>query len=120
MILNNFYTYKMLTLSDDKLNAEIVLNPEHEIYKGHFPEMPITPGVCQIQMVKEILSKELKRDFKIDSAKDIKFLNMINPNETNVLNLDLKLSTLENNELKINGLMSSDGRKILKIRATLV
>ena len=37
----------------DKQCFTIRLNGEHEIFKAHFPGEPITPGVCQLQMVVE-------------------------------------------------------------------
>jgi len=116
-MLNNFYNYKIIEISDEKLVANITLNKDHKVYKGHFTEMPVTPGVCQIQMLKEILSIELNKKLNLISAKDIKFLNMINPTETNELYLEIKLSILENNDIKVNGLMSAEGKKFLKIRA---
>ncbi len=116
-MLDNFYNYKIIEISDEKLIAKITLNKDHKVYKGHFPEMPITPGVCQVQMVKEILSLELKKNLKLITAKDIKFLSMINPMETSELDIEVKLKTLENNDITINGLMTAEGRKFLKIRA---
>ena len=116
-MLNNFYNYKIIEISDEKLIAKITLNKDHKIYKGHFSDMPITPGVCQLQMVKEILALELNKKLKLISAKDIKFLNMINPLEINELIIEVKLSILENGDIKINGLMTAENKKFLKIRA---
>ena len=41
----------------------IRLNPEHIIYKAHFPNYPITPGVCIIRIIRELL--ELKLGVKL-------------------------------------------------------
>lgn len=119
MLLNSFYTYTVIEKSDDKISVAIKLNAEHQVYKGHFPEMPITPGVCQVQMIKEILSTEFNQVYKIISARDIKFLNMINPNDNDQLNLEVNISYNELGELKINGIMNNGEQKVLKIRALL-
>ena len=35
----------------------IVVNENHFIYKAHFPNNPITPGVCMVQMIEEIMKE---------------------------------------------------------------
>ena len=37
----------------------VILNPDHLIYKAHFPGQPVTPGVCILQMIRELLSVEM-------------------------------------------------------------
>lgn len=52
MLLNDFF--KITDIKNaDKYTISIEMNPKHDIYKGHFPGNPITPGVCLTQMVKE-------------------------------------------------------------------
>lgn len=47
--------------------------PESPIYAAHFPGYPITPGVCLVQMVLELMGKEMT------GAKDIKFVTPLMP-----------------------------------------
>ena len=72
--------------------ADIKLNPEHEIYRGHFPGNPVVPGACQIRMITEILSEIEEREVQLKEADNVKFLAMINPHEhpTLVVKLSLK------------------------------
>ena len=49
------------------------LNPEHIIYKAHFPEQPITPGVIIVRMAVELLSESLGRRVRLVAAPNIKF-----------------------------------------------
>ena len=55
-LLESFYTEISSTdlSSENKFTAIVELNPEHKIYKGHFPEIPVAPGVTLIQMLQEI------------------------------------------------------------------
>ena len=61
IFLNSLYTIKRMLREGDsnKLSAMIRLNPSHEIFKGHFPGNPILPGVCVVQILKEILMYQL-------------------------------------------------------------
>ena len=41
------------------------LNPEHFIYQAHFPGEPVTPGVCILQIGKELLAELLQESLEI-------------------------------------------------------
>ena len=55
------------------------LNPEHIIYKAHFPEQPITPGVIIVRMAVELLSERLGRRVRLVAAPNIKFSSPLFP-----------------------------------------
>ena len=49
-------TYYHILSSDITTDAGVfcvALNADCEVYQGHFPGEPISPGVCNIQMIKE-------------------------------------------------------------------
>ena len=83
MLLPDFFTIIKIEISEarDKAVAKIRLNPDHHIFDGHFPEVPIVPGVCIIQMSKEILSQIANADLQLISSKNIKFQNLVNPSK---------------------------------------
>ena len=47
----------------------IKLNPENEVYEGHFPNEPISPGVCNINTIKECAEKIIERKNLIKKEK---------------------------------------------------
>ena len=63
MLRNSFFNILNMVSGSDGLEVMIRLNPEHEIFRAHFPGQPITPGVCQIQMVTEISEVGNERRF---------------------------------------------------------
>lgn len=67
------------TSGDNKYTYQVELNAKHPIYKGHFPAMPILPGVCTLQIIKGCLSKSTGHTIRIQSIKECKFLAPINP-----------------------------------------
>lgn len=83
MLLPDFYqlnTISVQSLADKtKIEAEIVLNSAHTIFKGHFPNLPVVPGVCMVQIVKEMAEKQLEQKLFLSSANNIKFLSVLNP-----------------------------------------
>lgn len=104
MLLNKFFEINYSEVSPDKDTAQvrIKLNQDHEIFKGHFPENPIVPGVCLIEMIKEILSEILKVDLILKKASNIKFKNLVNPQINPLIYFDFKIKKSEENLLNVN------------------
>ena len=67
---------------------EIRLNESHFIYQAHFPSEPITPGVCVIQIAKELLEESLRQRLEIKMVKNVKFLNVISPTRTPLITFE--------------------------------
>ncbi len=87
---NDFYTVKeKKQISDKQISVVIELNQKHAIYSGHFPDQPIVPGVCQIQIVKEILEDLMGKKLKMITGDNIKFTGMIIPNISPIVNIDV-------------------------------
>ena len=56
MLINSFYNIVSSTqLADGSYRYEVSLDGRHEIFKGHFPKLPVLPGVCILQIVKDIV-----------------------------------------------------------------
>lgn len=77
--LNNLYTIDSKDVVDASIRYNIHLDASHFIYQAHFPDEPITPGVCIIQIAKELLEEHLGIGLEIQKVKNVKFLNVISP-----------------------------------------
>lgn len=55
------------------------LNENSTVFKGHFPDQPILPGVVMIEMTKIAAQLALKKELALVSAGNFKFLKMIDP-----------------------------------------
>lgn len=79
MHLENLYKYRVNKRGEELIDVSISINEGHPIYRGHFPRKPITPGVCQILMIREILETERKIPLRMSFAKQIKFTAIHEP-----------------------------------------
>jgi len=79
MLIKDFYTIQQIEEVHQKLEATLILNADHQVYQGHFPEQPVVPGVIQLQIVKELLEKHLDKKLTINSMSQAKFLSLILP-----------------------------------------
>lgn len=87
MILQDFYQIINTERSEGKIRTQIRLNGNHAVYAAHFPGKPVTPGVCLIQICKEIIERETGSLLSILKLKSVKFLQLIIPDQTSVLDV---------------------------------
>ena len=119
MLKDNFYTISNIEHQQDHISAEIKLNSGHEIFKGHFPGMPVVPGVCQLEIIKEILCYKREGNYLMDTAKSCKFLNMINPLEVSSLNCEIDLTRSNEKKMTFSASISDSNRTYFKIKGEL-
>lgn len=79
-------------------SCRIELLRDSRIYKAHFPEQPITPGVCIIQIATELISEMYSHRFEISKISNAKFLAVINPDNTKEVTYTLKKITFNEEE----------------------
>ena len=80
MILkNNLYSITQSERSAEGADFMLQLHRECFIYAAHFPEMPVTPGVCLLLMAKELLEDVVERKLDLVEVKNAKFLSVVHP-----------------------------------------
>ncbi len=127
-IINNLYTLSGIEKNNNGCIYKITLNPDNPIYKGHFPDKPVTPGVCLMAMVLHCASDFLKRDLRYGSIKECKFIDAVlpeNPNESIAplpLQAELQITPLTDTPetWNLKAQLSVEGKSKLKIRAQLI
>jgi 3-hydroxymyristoyl/3-hydroxydecanoyl-(acyl carrier protein) dehydratase len=78
-LINDFYTITQEMSSDAGFEYILSLNKDHVIYQAHFPHNPITPGVCIIQLCKELMELHTGETLFLKELVNVKFLSVINP-----------------------------------------
>jgi len=93
---NNLYFIDNIERNGDCVVYTFHLNPEHIIYKAHFPGEPITPGVCILQIGVELLADAVGTPVEINCVKNVKFLSILHP--------DIQPLRVEIHRLVVDGL----------------
>ena len=114
MLIKDFYTVESFTFSEEVVNATILLNPGHDVYKGHFPGQPVVPGVIQIQILREMTEQALKTELFISELTSAKYLNMIVP-DNHPLMAELTFKTTEEG-YRINGVLKNNETVFSKVK----
>ena len=120
MLQNSFFTFSNIQGGDTGLATNIQLNPSHLIFEGHFPGNPVVPGVCMMQMVKEVLESHLDKKLVLVKALDAKFLSVINPSNTRELGLNIKFIDTNDDSISINALLMDKETVVLKFKGIFV
>lgn len=100
-LLNDLYTIVEDCQIENGYEFVVKLNPEHFIYKAHFPGEPITPGVCIMQIAEELFEHALKTPISLTCVKNIKFLRIISPNEVSEVKYALQKISKDDDGLKV-------------------
>lgn len=117
MLIPNLYTVKSTDKIDDNtIKFKIELNPNHEIFEGHFPNNPIMPGVCMIQIIKELTENFESKQLFLSKVSNVKFMAIINPFINPILDIDLSISR-ENDEIKVKNVSFFETTIALKFSA---
>jgi len=116
---DNLFTIVSQQREDAAAAFQVRLNPEWPIYKAHFPGNPITPGVCIVQMVQELLQNLVQRDLRLREAKNVKYVSIVSPKE--VLDLTITFSKIEpqpDGSLKVQAQVSNGETLYTKLSVT--
>jgi 3-hydroxyacyl-[acyl-carrier-protein] dehydratase len=94
MLLNDFFRITNVQKGDSH-TLGIELNAGHQIFKGHFPGNPITPGVCLAQMVKESMEYITHKKLVLKQGSNLKFTAVLNPNEHPTVTINIQFKEKE-------------------------
>ena len=114
-LTEGFFIIESTNDSDNGFEAVLRTNPEHPIYKAHFPGSPITPGVCVIQAAGELLENKLDRKLYLQSIKNVKFLMVIIPEEGKKIRYSFSNIVEDENGVKAQVVVSDDAMVYAKI-----
>lgn len=92
---NNLYTITQTEQSAEGADIQLQLHKECFIYAAHFPEMPVTPGVCLLLMAKELLEEVVGQKLNLVEVKNAKFLSVVNPTLDEHLTCSLRKLTAD-------------------------
>lgn len=92
MLIKDLYEIKTSEQESTQSNIQILLNKDHAIFKGHFPNHPVMPGVCMLQIIHELTERHIGHPIIMDHAKNVKFKAVINPSIHALLDFQLNIS----------------------------
>lgn len=75
MLMNDFYRIQYLQRDPNSVSCKVAFNTQHDFFKGK----SVVPGVCMMEMVKELLEQQTDQNLWLRNAGEVKFLQMVTP-----------------------------------------
>lgn len=119
MLTGDLFLVKKIEKTDYGTLTQVYVRRDHGIFNGHFPDSPVVPGVCMVQLVKELAEQVYNIGGHLTYADNIKFLSVWNPEEINEAAVSLKVNRL-NDSIEIKALIFDGSTTFLKLSATLI
>ena len=91
MLLGSFFNIIESSREGQIFRVKASFDATHPIFKGHFPDLPVVPGACQVQMLTETLSRLLGKAIELKRGQHIKFLALLNPTKVKELLIEIKI-----------------------------
>lgn len=121
MILKDkFYTVERLTTEGGNIHATLHLNARHRIFEGHFPGQPVVPGVCMVQMIRELLEAVTSKTLRLQQSDYIKFLSVIDPSKQKLIAADVRYIEKESGKLEVLASLHAEERICFKMKAVFI
>lgn len=79
MLVQDYYTIKGRRTEGDAAVFDIALNAACEVYEGHFPGTPVSPGVCNIQMLKECAEEVVGKPLMLNYIQQCRLTTLVTP-----------------------------------------
>jgi 3-hydroxyacyl-[acyl-carrier-protein] dehydratase len=118
MIFKNLYTIISELPGEDQAGRiyEIKINKGHPVFKAHFPGNPVLPGVCMMQIIKEVTEKYSGKKLFMEKCFNVKFLALVNPEIKPVLRLEMQIFQ-EGNTIRVKNLTKFENTIAVKFSA---
>lgn len=117
-LLNSFFSVKEQENNAAGAVYKIELDKEHFIYKAHFPDNPITPGVCIIQIAQELTGLHIDKQLFLTAVNNIKFVQVISPVENPVVIYDMNISPVTEGVCKVKVTVKGENQVFTKLSLT--
>ena len=119
-VTNDLFSIDKISHEDAVISVILGINTESEILKGHFPDHPVVPGACMLQIVKEVLETTLNYPIRLKKADQLKFMIMIDPTSTSTVTLDMTYKDAEDDSIIVTAKLSNPDALYFKFQGSFV
>lgn len=96
LLKDKFFT----VLHEEKITANDAvylceLKADCDVYQGHFPGKPVSPGVCNIEMIRECAEMLTGKDLKISTIKQCRLTAVASPSVCPKVDVKVNVAAIE-------------------------
>ena len=80
MLIKDYYTIKNVGKQEDGATLfHVSLRADSAVYQGHFPGQPVSPGVCNIQLIKECAEQVVGKPLLMNNLHQCRLTTLVTP-----------------------------------------
>lgn len=98
---------------------ELELLPECDVYRGHFPGKPVSPGVCEIETVKELAMSLTGRKLFIATVGQCRFKAVASPQACPKVKVSLEVSLCSEGCYKVLASIADAGTVYMEFKGEM-
>lgn len=91
MLIKDYYQIDGATQQEGTHHFQIRLNTACNVYEGHFPGEPVSPGVCNIQMLKELAESIVGHSLVITNLALCRLTTLVTPQRHPVMEANVSI-----------------------------
>lgn len=91
LLRDNYYKIAGRNTTGRETTFRIVLLPDCDVYRGHFPGNPVCPGVCNVQVIKECAALLAGKPLSIGAIRQCRFTAVATPGQCPWLDVTLDI-----------------------------
>lgn len=119
MGIDGLYTIGACEERDGGHVFNVALDSSHTVFAGHFPQMPVLPGVCAMHIAKACASQVVGKSLKYVAVTEVKFVSAVLPAECPQVEVELGMEQSPEG-YALRAQLLSGGGVMVKLRALLV
>ena len=112
---------EVVELTDKSIKAKKFVSPDLDVFRGHYPEFPVLPGVLACEaafqagavLISQYVDPNDDRVPVVTRIKNTKFRKMIRPGDT--IDLEVTLNETVGSAYFLSGTVSVDGQAAVRI-----
>ncbi len=119
MLVKDYYTINEVTCADGVYKYLVTINKDCCVYEGHFPGHPVSPGVCNIQMIKECAEQAAGKSLFMNNLQLCRLTTLMSPQTHS--QAEVILSIVQEGELyKLKATIGMADEKYMELKAELI
>lgn len=119
MLIQDFYTVKDIYKEGGETVFKVTLDPECQVYRGHFPGESVAPGVLSIEMIKECAEQVAGRRLNIIDINECRFLKLVTPHDLPEAEVHLTLTHQQPDKWTLTSSLKGGDTEYLRLKAEL-
>jgi 3-hydroxyacyl-[acyl-carrier-protein] dehydratase len=118
--LESLYTISRLSSAGDKFHASVQIDPNHPLFKGHFPGQPVVPGVVLIKIIRDITKALTQKELLLEQGTNLKFLNLVDPVKDPEFTVSGSVDFRDEARIAVNAAVSSGEMVFFKFKGVFI